>query len=232
MSTPSIATSPGVTTGQYDITRARRQLSHDINHELATIRLLTTLLTSAPDVGPESRRRAALILGETRWLEQLQRAYESAAEQGVPTAWEADRPVRVDDVATEVVDAMRPASLTAIRIATTPVSARVNRLALWRVLRNIIDNGLRAAGQDGTVDVRIHDSGTGWAVIQIDDDGPGFGYADSGRTTWGLNIVQDFVLSAGGQLDIHRGGLGGCGVRIRLPLIASGDDRAAEGIRS
>ncbi len=223
MNTPALASPSRAVPDQHDVSRARRQISHDINHELATIRLLTTLLTTASDVGPDSRRRAALILGETRWLEQLHRAYESAGDWDTATAWEIDRPIRIDDVANEVVDAMRQASLATIRISTSPVSGRVNRLALWRVLRNIIDNAIRAAGPDGTVDVRIDDS-DGWAVIQVDDDGPGFGHSDSGRTTWGLNIVQDFVPSVGGQLDIHRGCLGGCCVRVRIPLTCSAGD--------
>lgn len=202
-----------------DVSHARRQISHDINHELATIRLLTTLLIDAPDVGPDSRRRAALILGETRWLEQLHKAYEDAADSETDPTWQTCPPIRMDEVVSEVVDAMRQASLVKVGLSTSPVNARVNRLALWRVLRNLIDNAIRAAGPDGTVDVRMSDS-DGWAVIQIDDDGPGFGNGDSGRARLGLNIVQDFLPSVGGNLEIQRGYLGGCCVRVRIPLVA------------
>lgn len=218
MTRPDIAPSSRVVVAPDDVARTCRQISHDINHELATIRLLTTLLATAPDVGPESRRRAALILGETRWLEQLQRAYENAAGAAyAPLTWESSPPIRMDEVVAEVVNAMRPATLTKIEMSRTPANARVNRLALWRVVRNIVDNAIRAAGPDGTVDVRIAVD-DGWAVIQVDDDGPGLGVRDSGRSTFGLNIVQDFVPTVGGHLEIERGRLGGCCIRIRIPL--------------
>jgi signal transduction histidine kinase len=215
MTGPATAMTSGAMTGQIEASRVRRQIGHDINHELATIRLLTLLLADAPELGPESRRRVALILGETRWLEQLYRAYESAVDPQTDPAREARAPISVDDVVAEVVDTMRQARMTRIGMATVPIDAHVDRLALWRVLRNIIDNATRAAGARGTVHVRMA-ADNGWATIQIDDDGPGFGGAGRGRM--GLNIVQDFVLSVGGRFGIRRGYLGGCCVRLQFPL--------------
>ena len=140
MTGPATAMTSGAMTGQIEASRVRRQIGHDINHELATIRLLTLLLADAPELGPESRRRVALILGETRWLEQLYRAYESAVDPQTDPAREARAPISVDDVVAEVVDTMRQARMTRIGMATVPIDAHVDRLALWRVLRNIIDN--------------------------------------------------------------------------------------------
>lgn len=213
MTKPHFAPAPSGVPAKLDTSHARRQISHDINHEIATIRLLTSLLVDAPDVGAESRRRAALILSETRWLEQLCRAYEDAAN---PPTWQACTPIRVDEVGAEVVDAMRQASPAEIRMSSTRVRARVDRLALWRVLRNILDNAIRAAGPAGVIDMRIT-SHAGRAVIEVDDDGPGFGKIDGGYRSYGLNIVQSFVSSIGGRLDIRCGRLGGCCVRVEIP---------------
>lgn len=201
--------------------RTRRQISHDIHHELGTIMLLATLLTDADDVGSESRRRARLILGETRWLEQLLRAYDDTSDHGEPSWHDAHSAIPVDEVLFEVVEAMRTATLATIRLASESVCVRVSRLTLWRALRNILDNAIRAAGPSGAVDVRAW-ADSGWILIEIDDDGPGFGAGGNGRSSLGLNIVQDFVADAGGQLEIRRGFLGGCCVSLRLPEVAEG----------
>jgi signal transduction histidine kinase len=195
--------------------RARRQIGHDINHELATIRLLVMLLRDAPELSSESRRRVALVLGETRWLEQLYRAYESTVERPLESNRAACAPISVDDVVAEVVDTMHQARMTRIGMATVPIDAYIDRLALWRVLRNIVDNATRAAGPCGTVHVRMA-ANNGWAIIQVDDDGPGFDGGNDDRM--GLKIVQDFEQSVGGRLGIRRGYLGGCCVRLQFPL--------------
>ncbi|HKD98631.1 MAG TPA: HAMP domain-containing sensor histidine kinase [Micromonosporaceae bacterium] len=194
---------------------SRRQIGHDIHHELATIMLLATLLTDEPDAGPRSRHRARLILGEARWLEQLQRAYESA-DTGDPCLAGHVEPVRLDDVGADVVEAIRSSTLAHVTLTTERVYGWVNRLDLWRALRNVLDNAVRAAGPDGTVRVRMFNE-DGWVTIQVDDDGPGFGASPGGGSALGLNIVQQFVASAGGQLEITRGLLGGCCVKLQIP---------------
>jgi signal transduction histidine kinase len=198
-----------------DSVRTHQQISHDIHHELGTIMLLATLLMDAPELSSDSRRRARLILGETRWLEQLHRAYEST-DAGRGAALTRIAPTRVDQVGVEVVEALRLSTLGTINVSTVPVSARVNHLALWRALRNVLDNAVRAAGPNGTVGLAIWAEG-GCVIMQVDDDGPGFGAGDPGRSSLGLNIVQEFVASAGGLFEISRGFLGGCCVRLQLP---------------
>ncbi|OLE21848.1 MAG: hypothetical protein AUG44_26380 [Actinobacteria bacterium 13_1_20CM_3_71_11] len=87
----------------------------------------------------------------------------------------------------------------------------------------MIGNAVRAAGPQGTVDVRVS-AETGWAVAQVDDDGPGFGEIPPGFGSLGLGIVQDMVAGWGGELEIRRGVLGGCCVRLRQPVAAPGDE--------
>jgi len=184
--------------------------------------MLASLLSIAPDVGAESRERARQILGEIRWLEELQRAYEALtvtpdapALCGPPTA------MRLDSLAADIVSAMQLSTLTRITFTATETWARTDRLAYWRALRNIIDNALRAAGGAGHVEVRVGVF-DGWAVAQVDDDGPGLGQVPPGLSSLGLGIVQDLASARGGQLEIRRGALGGCCVRLLLPAHAAG----------
>lgn len=222
---PSVAEDPTLDLRQIALaaeqSRLRRQISHDIYHELSTIMLLASLLGSAPELDPGSRERARQILGETRWLHQLHRAYEDSISDTQGRRPRAVEPVRLDQLTAEVVGAIQLSTLTRIGFTGTEAWARVDRLAFWRTLRNLVGNAVRAAGDDGRVEVRVS-SVTGWVVAEVDDDGPGFGAVPAAAGSLGLGIVQDLAAAWGGELEIARGVLGGCCVRLRLPMHARG----------
>ena len=94
--------------------------------------------------------------------------------------------------------------------AVLPVIAWADSSLLTQAFRNIISNCARYASQDVTVTVSQED---GWAVIQIADDGPGFGTADlphiferfykgpRGNFGIGLSIVQSAMEYMGGKVS-------------------------------
>jgi signal transduction histidine kinase len=194
----------------------RRQISHDIRHELSTIMLLASMLSSAADIGPESRDRARHILGETRWLDRLHRAYDESLSADEEPGLPVPAPIRLDAFAAEVVETTRLSTFTRINFFAKEAWAHVDQLAFWRALRNLVGNAVRAAGSDGAVEVSVYHL-AGWAVAQVDDDGPGFGAIPAGTASLGMGIVQDLAAAWGGELEIRRGVLGGCCVRLRLP---------------
>ena len=196
--------------------RRRSQIRHDIKHELGTIILLASVVSSADDIGPASRARVEQILGEARWLDRLLRAYEDT-EGGIDDRDWAPAPelLQVDAVATTVVAALRLATPCTLTITAAEAWTHADLLALWRALRNVVDNAIRVAGPTGHVQVSVT-SEPDWIVTQIDDDGPGFGAGSSGLASLGLGIVQDFVAEHGGSLEIRRSELGGGCVRIML----------------
>jgi DNA-binding NarL/FixJ family response regulator len=57
----------------------------------------------------------------------------------------------------------------------------------------------------------------GRIVIQVDDDGPGFGAGSGGLSSPDLGIVHDLISGHGGSLEIRPGEMGGARVRILLP---------------
>lgn len=179
--------------------------------------MLASVLTCSPDVGTDSQERARQLLGEARWLEQLQRAYEQTVPETEPTRAPAvTEPIRLDMVVEEAIGAIRLSTLTRVQLTTSEVWAHADRLAYWRALRNIVGNAVRAAGPEGCVQVQVF-AENGWVVTQVDDDGPGFGQIPPGLSSLGLGIVQDMVAAWGGQLQIRRGVLGGCCARVQLP---------------
>lgn len=194
----------------------RRRLRHDIRHELGTIIMLASAVACSDDVGPASRTRVQQLLGETRWLDHLLRQLEED-EEAEPVPPPAR--IRVDELVAEVVSGLRLATPHRVSFLTTRVWAYVDELALWRALRNVLDNACRVANGKIEVRVGVHDGGV---QIQVDDDGPGFGSAASaGLGSLGLGIVHDLVTWYGGSVELDRADLGGARVRILLPGAAA-----------
>ena len=196
--------------GPGDPSLRRRRLRHDIRHELGTIIMLASAVAVSDDVGAGSRERIEQLLGETRWLDHLLRRLEEDDELAVP----GPERVRVDELAAEAVSGVRLATGHVVGFTAQPAWAHMDALALWRALRNVLDNACRIAA--GRVDVAV---GTeqGWTVIQVDDDGPGFGGGAKGLSSLGLGIVHDLVSGHGGSLEIRSCELGGARVRLLLP---------------
>jgi signal transduction histidine kinase len=192
----------------------RRRLRHDIRHELGTIIMLASAVAVADDIGAESRRRVEQLLGETRWLDHLlRRLDEDSGEYGDHRPPAPER-IQVDLLAGEIVAGLRLATRHQVGFRATAAWAHMDALALWRALRNVLDNACRAA--HGHVDLRISVD-QGWIVIQVDDDGPGFGAGSGGLGSLGLGIVHELVSRYGGSLEIRRCEMGGARVRLLLP---------------
>ncbi|WP_412538950.1 sensor histidine kinase [Longispora sp. K20-0274] len=198
-----------------NVTR-RRELRHDIRHELATIGLLASLLTDAEDIGDTNRSRVKQLQLETAWLDELLQAYDREHSEPEDYWSPPVERVRVDVLAAEAVTALRLTSPARFRFEADPAVAYANRLRLWRALRNLIDNASQAVGPNGVISVRV---GTedGWTVAQIDDNGPGFPEEAIGYISTGLRVVRDFATDMGGRLELRTSQLGGGCARIVLP---------------
>jgi signal transduction histidine kinase len=206
----------------------RLQIAHDIRHELSTIMLLASTLMSSTDFGQQGRVRAQQLLGEARWLDELLNAYGATPTNAREGATDPQCAVRLDELADDVVKAIALSCTVQISLKTQAVSARVERLAFWRALRNVICNAMEAAGPGGTLTVRVL-SVSGAAIVEVDDDGPGFDPAGPTTGSHGLAIVEDFVASCGGRLEIGRSDLGGCRARLVLPAVPSA--RTSDSVR-
>jgi signal transduction histidine kinase len=137
--------------------------------------------------------------------------------------------------------------------------APIDRVLMRRVLVNLVDNALEAAG-GRPVRLRLrgtHDPRTGRTQILVEDDGPGVSAELAARifepyfttkttgTGLGLAIVKKIVLQHGGAITLRASSLGGASFVIALPPVpahlpaleeeddegpaASGAPRATEG---
>ena len=197
--------------------RRRSEIRHDIQHQLGLIIQLCGIVSLADDVGRSSRARTEQILDELRWLDLLLQAYDGIDPRfdGRPPGQRLER-VRVDTMTGAMVAGLRLATKTRMTLEAAVAWAYVEPLALWRTLRNVLDNAVRATGPRGHVHVQVTSS-DGWTVAQIDDDGPGFGGGAGGRERLGLRIVRNFAAEHQGRLEVGGGTLGGGCVRLVLP---------------
>lgn len=205
----------------------RRRLRHDIRHELGTIIMLASAVVVADDIGETSRSRVEQLLGETRWLDHLLRRLD----EGDGPDGDEDRPlpaperIRVDDLTAEVVTGMRLVTRHEMCFTGGEAWAHMDPVALWRAVRNVLDNACRVA--EGRVDVRV-EADRGWIVIQVDDDGPGFGLsrgssagrASAGRAPTGRAPTGRDAAAHPGTRGGARPGLASLGLGIVHDLIS------------
>lgn len=210
--------------------RARRQLLADVSHELMTpltaIRgYLETLGMSGLKLSEESRRRYLKIVSEeTLRLERLigDLLDLSRFEAGGGTL--SLEPVAVCDLFTRVEDRHRPAAserqVTIDTSAPDDLYVQADRIRLEQALQNLAANALRhtppsgrvqltAARRDGTVVIRVRDTGEGIPPEHLPHVFDRFYKADASRAETpgsgsgsglGLSIVKAIVERHGGQI--------------------------------
>lgn len=196
----------------------RQRLDHDVLHELSTIVLLASLLRDSTDLSAENRRRAGMLINEAKWLRTLVQSYCPEAVDNLNTAQDQPQLVRLDWMIARLATSTRTHVSTRISIDALPAMVYANGVELGRAVRNILWNALEAAGPTGHVAVRISTSGA-TAVIEVEDDGPGFGAVASSGMSLGLHIVRAAAKSCGGRMEISAGDLGGCLVRLILSSV-------------
>jgi K+-sensing histidine kinase KdpD len=203
----------------------RRQVAHDIRHELSTIMLLASVLTGSSDVGPESRHRLQLLRDETAWLHELITVFEPDADRADRSGGhDAEIPViRLDQLVDATAQPARIVTDTELVVDSMEISVRAHPLSLWRVLRNLLGNALAAAGPDGQVTIRLARA-DGFAVLEVEDDGPGISGLTAMRLKdpykYGLKIVAQLLDDYDGSIEFVEGRNGGCLARLRIPAVA------------
>lgn len=190
-----------------------RGVLHDMEHSLAT---LAALLTAARVVSDAGRRDLlGLIEQESAQLHRLARDHTRQ-----PPAAEA---VRMDEVVRRIVALARIMGSTTVTLtAEAAVALHADDQLVWRVVTNVVDNALRAAGPDGTVAVSVVQE-CGGVVIEVVDDGPGFGRGPAGTAGLGLGlgrglgIVSDLMDTCGGAVTVHAVEPHGTRMRLVFP---------------
>lgn len=189
-------------------TLAIRGLLHDLGHEMTTLSYLVEAVRGDPALPGDSGARMELVSVEvSRLLEIIRQALSGTA---------ATDPIDVRAMASELTRLAAAASGTPVVLRPGPaVTIKVSETLLWRALANVVDNATRAAGEAGRVEVVIGQASQ--TVIDVIDDGPGFGNGPRGTASLGLRVATSLLESCGGSLEVHSPAAGGSRVRIALP---------------
>lgn len=207
-------------------------VSHDLRTPLTSIRGYAEAIT---DGTGDPARAAGVIRSESRRLERLVADLLDLAKLQAK-AFTFD--MRRTDVsgavqtATDGAAGSRPGiTFHPVTTGSLPVMADPDRLG--QVLANLVENAGKYATSKVIVSARAADN---WAVVTVDDDGPGIPAHDlphvferlyvarhaparrENSSGLGLAIVRELVTSMGGQVVAGAAPGGGARLSFRLPL--------------
>ena len=111
-----------------------------------------------------------------------------------------------------------------------PVQAAIDRVLMRRVMANLVENAIHAAGAGkARVWIRVKARPVDGVEIRVSDNGPGVGEENAARifdpyfttksegTGLGLAIVKKIVLQHGGTIALAKAAEGGAEMVILLP---------------
>jgi signal transduction histidine kinase len=197
--------SDGATNGS----NALLELCHDVRQPAAAIGAIVAAVEMESDLSPTARHWLRQITLEARRVSDL---CDDALGRRTGAGMAC-----LSELAAEVADAASLASLATVTFDGEPVVVKADPVALRRVLWNLVENAVRAAGPGGQVRVTTRPSGSEVEIV-VADSGPGFGRGDTGVAGLGLRIVGRVVRGLGGQIHIATSrDLGGAEVTVTLP---------------
>jgi signal transduction histidine kinase len=199
---------------------ASSELTHDARQSIATILTLVA-------AGQQEIQDSDLVLRRFDQVANQARSLAAMLEEAGRSRAPACR-VDASAEAATAVEALTTSYPGTLRLfADTGAWAVFSPASLRRVLTNLIRNAMRAAGGGGVVQVVVA-LRAGYVVIEVEDDGPGFGHLPVINGI-GLRSTCRLVRSAGGRVDVTSGKLGGALVRVTLPVFDfSGEARHAD----
>ncbi len=208
-------------------------VSHDLRTPLTSIRGYADAID---DGNVDPKRAAAVIRTESARLERLVADLLDLAKLQAKSFTFHLQPVDVSAAAHTVAAAaagskpgitFHPVTTGALLVTADP-----DRLA--QALANLVENAGKYARSAVLVSTRAE---SGWAVVTVDDDGPGISAHDQphvferlyvarhqperreNSSGLGLAIVKELVTGMGGQVTAGSAPNGGARLSIRLPLL-------------
>jgi signal transduction histidine kinase len=200
---------------------AARGLLHDLGHQMTTLSYLVEAVRGDVVLPDDSGFRMELLSMEmTRMLDII------ASE--IPDSHQVEEvgAINLGALAGQVTELAGFAHEASVTLLPGPlVGVEASAALLWRVVTNVVDNAARAAGPDGKVEVAVHEEqGQGQGpegVIEVTDDGPGFGNGPPGTASLGLGVVSSLLESCGGRIEVQAPETGGARVRLVIPVRAT-----------
>jgi two-component system sensor histidine kinase BaeS len=227
-------------------------LRHDLRTPLTVIAGFATALRDGTASGESAAAAARAIEEEAARLDRL--VQEVGAVERLGSGEESIRPEMLDArllIAETVARFRGRAAAAGVDLAPAddsldPLPLAADRLAVERMLGNLVENAIAASSQDGAgrkrdgtvrIDAALERAADGRESIRIDvlDDGPGFAEGAANRAFerfWrgdparagtgsglGLAIVRELAMAHGGSAHAENRGPRGARVGVSLPRV-------------
>jgi signal transduction histidine kinase len=207
--------------------KARMALLGGISHDVRTFATRLRLRADLVPEGPDRDRIESDITDMIRLLDDALLASRAGAGELSLELLDLD-----ELTAAEVADRHAAGRSVTFAGPKSPASLIGDRLALRRVIANLIDNAVKF-GRTAVVSVSIAGD---QAILAVDDDGPGIPVdqrelllepfvrlegsrsRESGGAGLGLAVVRSLAEAHGGSVAIADSPLGGARVEVSLPL--------------
>ncbi len=201
--------------------------AHDLRQPVAAVLAVVSAALADPQLPDRVRRHLEQIESQAQWISKIIQdmlAWPAAVTGAAPV-----------DIARLARDAVNSAQLTYAPLIVLrqpdrpPRYVMATETRLRRTLANVLANAAHAAGPHGQVQLTEQFSGN-TEVIEIIDDGPGFGSTSAdGGTGIGLVITQDMLAECGGRMEVSRAASGRTLVRLFIPVAAAGGQTGGSG---
>ncbi|MCW4456074.1 ATP-binding protein [Flavobacterium sp. MXW15] len=200
--------------------QAERQFLADAAHEIRTP--LAALLTQAElalraDAGADAQRALQRLAGGIERTSRLAQQLLDSARLEASQRSRDETPVELAEVATMVARefegmASRRRQTLAVTASETPVCGNLDDLGI--LVRNLVDNAVRHAGDGARIEIDCHAVAGGHALLCVRDNGPGVVEAERER------IFERFFRGSNGN------GERGSGIGLSLVARIAGRHRA------
>ena len=208
--------------------------AHELRSPLTAVRLELQLLDRAPDEAARREARANLGAAVERAIHLVEQLLTLARNEPREAVGDLSEIALELPVAEGIADAHSLAAARGIELALDADSATVrgDREALRTMVRNLVDNAVRYTPAGGRVRVRAGRDGTGGAILEVVDTGPGIPAADrerafdrfyrrasapEGGSGLGLAIVKAIADRHGAQVSLGDAPGGGLRVAVAFP---------------
>jgi signal transduction histidine kinase len=193
-----------------------RGFVHDVVNSVSAVTALLETVLYSGSLSSSARRRLFLAHREQRRLIVfLEQFLDDTRAMSLC-------PVDVREVVESVAALVAATTSARLTVPDGPdIAVSTDAVVLWRTLHNLVGNAVRAAGPRGHVEVIIaRDCDT--LRIDVVDSGPGFGAAEPGRESLGLELVGALLAKVQGRATFVEGSGTGTRVRVEIRLAVPG----------
>ena len=192
-----------------------RVASHEIRQPVAAVLALAEASRLHPETTPDLQSYLERIIDQATQIADTARSVLEVEHLREPQRIAFD----VEEILEGVLETFRLTwDGTLVRQGRAGVLAVGDPALLRRSLINVLENATRAAGLDGTVCITVTRR-DGYVVVEVQDDGPGFGNIASGSRL-GLALTRRALTGMGGSLQVGSSPeTGGARVLLTVPLL-------------